>query len=114
MRSCFAREKPIFLEAFLEFIGGDTSARLKHVCALWRRSRDVRPNCALAVCNAGKIRDCGERRSRKLRVRHEPQADNEAYAAIRRLPRDNSDPDLPELLAAEAVVSLSLVKDLPP
>ena len=81
---------------------------------LWRNERTVKEKCVMAICNAGKIRECGLKRSRGLRVRHEPKRTNEAYATVRRLPYDNHDIELLELLAAEAVVAVRRVGEVTP
>ena len=98
--------------AWLEYSNGTTDERLRQIVELWRSERSVRGNCAMVICNAGRIRVCGQRRSCNLRVRHEPKRTNKAYSTIRRLPYDNSDLELLELLAADAVVAIKLIREL--
>ena len=100
--------------ALLEHINGSQSEQLAStVKNLKTTGLSIKPNHALALCNANSIKDCGLQRTRKLRVRHEPKKTSLSYAAIRGLPIDNSDSELLELLAAQSVGVLRLVSDIP-
>lgn len=101
--------------ALFESISGNTATRLAHICNQWDKSgfRYNRKSAVMAICNAGDIRNCGQKRGHSLRVVHEPTSLNDAYAAVRRLPRDNTDIELLEMLAAEAVTELHLIASIP-
>lgn len=72
--------------------------------------REIKTKDALAVMNVGRILEAGQARSVRLRVLHEPNTDNPAYAAIRGVPRDDN--DLLDALATEAVVNVVVSEDL--
>jgi hypothetical protein len=99
--------------AFLEHHNGSREEQLKECVRSMRATGlPILPQHVLAACNAGAVRGCGEQRSRTLRVRHEPNKKNRAYATIRELPLDNADAELLEILAAESVVSIRLASSL--
>ena len=79
-----------------------------------RNSRiDVRPRSGFAVGNVRRVKDIclADKEKYKVRVIHEPEANNTAHAALRGWPRDN-DPLL-ELLAEDAWAETILNKDIP-
>ena len=61
---------------------------------------------ALCRMNVGAIKEQGQRRTRSLRVMHQPEKDSLGYAAIHGLPRSSDPPDdeLALLLATLAIL----------
>lgn len=96
--------------SLLEHFPGTYADRLKDTLAAMRAiGLIISHKHVLAVCPAKKVRDCGLQQKTKLRVTHEQNKRKPAYSAIRRLPLDNSDRKLLELLASDAVADTVLV-----
>lgn len=99
--------------ALLECFAGDQATQMKAVLkAMGAGGLKFGDNHAVALCEAGVMRKCGDQQKRRLRVRHEPKKANSSYSAVRGLPADNSDTELLSLLAAESLVSCHLVSDV--
>ena len=71
----------------------------------------IKAKDALVRMHVGLIKEQGKKRSRPLRVRHEPDAACLAYAAIYGLPVDTDD-ELCGLLAADPVIEIAEVTSL--
>ncbi len=95
---------------------GDWDAQLLAAARAIRRIRNVRPNSIFAWAQVDAIHAAARRRDRQIRVVHDPIPDaddrpgNPAHAGIRRLPVD--DPELLDLLAAEALAQWKAAPDL--
>jgi len=73
-------------------------------------AREIKPKDGLAVMNVGRILEAGRTRSVRIRVLHEPNSRNPAYAAIRGIPRDHQ--ELLEALATETLADLVIAEDI--
>jgi hypothetical protein len=69
----------------------------------------IKPKDALVRMKAGSIKAQGNKRSRSLRVRHEPSVECLGYAVVHGLPVETDD-ELCALLAAEPVKELVEVR----
>ncbi len=77
-----------------------------------RESMTVRTKSAFAHGNVGEIKQCCKTvGGNKIRIVHEPETDNPAHAAIRRMPTDNE--DLLIEFATECWSQFTLNKDIP-
>jgi hypothetical protein len=74
---------------------------------------NIKPKDALARMGVGLIKEQGKKRSRSLRVRHEPEDVCLAYAALQGLPKYNeTDDELCALLAAVSIVQIVPIASL--
>jgi hypothetical protein len=97
--------------SYYEYFSGSRNERLRAVLTSLKSRYTVKPKDAMVVMNAGKIRKCGDERSLRLRVLHEPAAGKMDYAAIRGIPADE-DAQLSAMLCALAVRDITLVSDI--
>jgi hypothetical protein len=90
---------------YYEYFDGDAHEKITasyHFIQL-----DIKPKDALARMGVGLIKEQGKKRSRSLRVRHEPEELCLAYAALHGLPKFNeTDRELCSLLAAVSVAEI--------
>lgn len=99
----FPQEKTIS-GVYYEFFDGSAGEKL---CACYHFIQlEIKPKDALVRMRTGLIKEQGKKRSRTLRVRHEPFAECKAYSALHGLPVD-ADEELCALLAAVAVVEIT-------
>lgn len=88
---------------YYEFFDGEPDEK---ICACYHFIQmTIKPKDALARMGVGLIKEQGSRRSRTLRVRHQPDKDCLAYAELLGLPRDVDD-ELCALLAAASIVEI--------
>ena len=74
---------------------------------------DIKAKDALARMGVGLIKEQGQKRSRSLRVRHEPEDVCLAYAALHGLPKfKETDDELCALLAAASIVEIVPIASL--
>jgi len=106
-------QEPYLSATWLEYFPGGRAEQVK--AAVWAiRASELRPGgkSGFAIGNVGAIlRVCADRKH-KIRIVHEPEDDNKAHVAVRRMPRD--DADLLEILAAETWAELVLNRDIEP
>jgi hypothetical protein len=74
--------------------------------AVRARRLGVTHKSGFAIGRVGVIAATCAERNHRIRIMHEPEDDNKAHAAVRRMPRD--DDELLELLAAESWSELIL------
>jgi hypothetical protein len=86
----------------LQSILGDLTAKAFN----WKKSG------GFAILNADRVVTCGRNGSRSLRVRRRQHLQDQSYASIDGLPLDNSDLQLLNMLAVEAV-EVHLVSAIP-
>jgi hypothetical protein len=88
---------------YYEFFDGDKSEK---VCACYHFIKiEIKAKDALVRMGVGSIKEQGSKRSRSLRVTHEPDKDCLAYAAIHGLPTEPDD-ELSSLLASLAILEI--------
>src|SRR5947209_8729261 len=96
------RENETYLSTgWVEFFAGVWLTQLSAVRNAMAAGREIKPKDGLAVMNVGKLQDAARARSVRVRVLHEPNALNPAYAAVRGIPRDHQ--ELLEALATETI-----------
>lgn len=101
--------------SFFEFIDGSTNERLKFIREIWiKLNLGVKPEVGMAICKVEQIKGAGIDRKTPLTVRLEGTNINPSYTKVFGLPLDNSDQTLLELLAADSVVEVHLIKLLKP
>jgi hypothetical protein len=106
------RQQETYLSAgWMEFFTGDRSTQLSQLRDTMAAAREIKPKDGLAIMNVGRIIDAGQSRSLRIRVLHEPNAQNPAYAAIRGIPRDHQ--EILEALATDTVVDVVLSEQIP-
>jgi hypothetical protein len=106
------RENETYLSTgWVEFFSGTRLAQLSQVRNAMAAAREIKRKDGLAVMNVGEILDAARTRSVRVRVLHEPNPTNPAYAAIRGIPRDHQ--ELLEALVTETIVDLVLSEALP-
>ena len=93
---------------WLEHFPGDDLTRLCAVRDRLAMAREIKAADGLGILNVGLVIDAGERRSRKLRVLHEPTPEDPAYSAVRGMMRE--DLQLLELLASDACIEVTRVR----
>jgi hypothetical protein len=110
------RDNEQYLSAtWAEFFPGPHADCIVAAIKVIRNSRmQVKPRSGFAVGNVRRVKDTcvADEKKHKIRVIHEPEADNTAHTALRGWPRDN-DPLL-ELLAEDAWSETILNKNVPP
>lgn len=95
------RQRETYLSnGWLEFWDGNTSDCLAGVVTAMSSARRVKAHHAVAIGSVGDIKSAFAKFEMKVRILHEPLADNISYATVRRLRTDNN--QLLELLAQEA------------
>lgn len=106
------REGETYLSAgWVEYFQGERFNQLSQLRNTMTATREIKRRDGFAVMNVGKVVEAGRTRSVRVRVLHEPNADNPAYAAIRGILRDHQ--EFLEALATETVVDLVLSEALP-
>jgi hypothetical protein len=96
--------------AWLEHFSRDYERGLSAAAAAIRRQLAVKPRDGFTVGNVGDIVDVCEQFDVRVRLLHEPRAENTGYCAIRGLPRDHL--ELFEMLAAEAFTDTRIANDV--
>jgi hypothetical protein len=92
---------------WLEYFAGSKGQQITAAVQAIRASQvDVRPKSGFAIGRVDAIAATCAERGHSIRIIHEPEDDNKAHAAVRRMPRD--DDQLLELLAAESWCELIL------
>jgi hypothetical protein len=73
----------------------------------------MKKNDALCRMAIGRVREEGNRRSKSLRVFHQPEDNSPGYAGLHGIPKSSDPPDdeLLSLLAALAIADLVHVRD---
>ena len=89
---------------WLEYFDGDRGRRIRDSVEMFRSTRNVGKKSAFGIGNVGKIKETCGANGASVRVVYEPETNNPAHSAIRRLPRD--DLVLLEVLAADTFVEL--------
>ena len=89
---------------WLEYFDGDRGNRIRNSVEMLRNTRNVGKKSAFGIGNVGKIKETCGANGVSVRIVYEPEANNLAHSAIRRLPRD--DLVLLEALAADTFVEL--------
>lgn len=85
---------------WLEYFNGDREDRIRDSVKMFRNTRKVGKKSAFGIGNVGQIKETCGANGALVRIVYEPEANNQAHSAIRRLPRD--DLSLLEALAADA------------
>ena len=99
----FPQEKTIS-GVYYEFFDGNA---LERMCACYHFiEMEIKKKDAIVRMKAGTIKEQGKKRSRSLRVKHDPYESCLAYAAIHGLPVQTDD-ELCALLAADPVVEIA-------
>jgi len=99
------RQEEQFLSVnWLEYFSGDRDNRIRDSVKMFRKIRSVGKKSAFGIGNVGQIKEICSANGAQVRIVYEPEANNQAHSAIRRLPRD--DLSLLEALAAEAFLEL--------
>ena len=97
---------------WLEYFNGNRKEQIYLAVQTIRLSSlSVGKKSGFAIGNVEKISSVCANRNHKIRIVHEPERDNAAHIAVRRIPRD--DEGLLELLAAETWAELVLNADVP-
>lgn len=97
---------------WLEYFPGERQAQLAAaVQAIRASSLKVGSKSGFAIGEVAAVIAAGASRRHKIRIVHEPEEDNMAHVAVRRMPRD--DPELLELLAEKAWAELVLNARIP-
>lgn len=99
---------------WLEFFGNDHQANTQSSIDVFRATRKINrgAKCCFAIGNVKKIKEvCEEAGSRRIKILHKPIKDNEAYAEIRHLPKN--DQDVMSRLASDAFLELIANAKLP-
>jgi hypothetical protein len=97
---------------WLEYFAGPKCDQITAAIRAVRASRlGVTPKSGFAIGRVGAIAASCAERNHSIRILHEPEDDNKAHAAVRRMPRD--DDELLELLAAESWCELILNAKIP-
>lgn len=96
---------------WLEYFPGDRTSQITSAVKAIRAS-NLSPGgrSGFAIGKVQAITDACANHKHKIRIIHEPEADNKAHASVRRFPRD--DQELLELLAIESWSELVLNKDV--
>lgn len=97
---------------WLEYFSGERDEQI--IAAVHAvRASDLKPGgkSGFAIGKVGVIATACANGGHKVRIVHEPGADNKAHVGIRRMPRD--DAELLEILAAEAWAELVLNSQIP-
>lgn len=89
---------------WLEYFNGDREIRIQESVKIFRNTRVVGKKSAFGIGNVGQIKEICGANGAPVRIVYEPEVNNPAHSAIRRLPRD--DLSLLEALAADAFVEL--------
>jgi hypothetical protein len=89
---------------WLEYFNGDRENRIRDSVKIFRNTRNVGKKSAFGIGNVGQIKATCGANGALVRIVYEPEPNNQAHSAIRRLPRD--DLGLLEALAADAFVEL--------
>lgn len=95
---------------WMEFFS-DPATRERDAVWAMRKTRGVGAKSAFAIGNVGKIKETCLVRGAKIRIVYEPEANNPAHSAIRRLPRD--DIILLAALAEDAFARMVKNADIP-
>lgn len=104
--------EPYLSTTWLEYFAGSKSEQITGAIRAVRASRlGVTPKSGFAIGRVGAIAATCAERNHRIRIVHEPEDDNKAHAAVRRMPRD--DDELLELLAAEKWSELILNANIP-
>lgn len=97
---------------WLEYFAGPKNEQITAAIRAIRASNlDVRPKSGFAIGRVDSIAATCAARNYSIRILHEPEDDNKAHAAVRRMPRDND--EFLELLAAESWSELFLNAKIP-
>lgn len=96
---------------WLEYFPGERTQQISEVVQAFRASLKVGTKSGFAIGNVGAIIAACVSRRHQIRIVHEPEEDNRAHVAVRRMPRD--DPELLELLAEKAWAELVLNAQIP-
>jgi hypothetical protein len=96
---------------WLEYFEGNREQQLCLAVQTIRSSLSVGKKSGFAIGNVQKLSLVCAERNHKIRIVHEPEDDNAAHVAVRRIPSD--DEGLLELLAAEMWAELVLNTDVP-
>ena len=97
---------------WLEYFAGAKCDQIAAAIRAVRASRlGVASKSGFAIGRVGAIVSTCAERGRNICIIHEPEDDNKAHAAVRRMPRD--DDELLELLAAESWSELILSARIP-
>jgi hypothetical protein len=97
---------------WLEYFAGPNCDQITAAIRAVRASRlRVTPKSGFAIGKIDAITATCAERGHSIRIIHEPEDDNKAHAAVRRMPRD--DEELVELLAAESWCELILNAKIP-
>jgi hypothetical protein len=99
--------EPYLSTTWLEYFAGSRSDQITAAIQAVRASRlSVSAKSGFAIGRIGAIATaCAEHRH-GIRIIHEPEDDNHAHAAVRRMPRN--DDELLELLAAESMIAYKI------
>jgi hypothetical protein len=100
--------------SWLEYFPGNKRERIVSSIGACGKARTVKPSHGFAIGNVGSVKEACGSFGQKIRVIHEPAADNPnpAYTAVRRFKSD--DLELLALLANEAWAEVIEVKDYLP
>ena len=108
------RDDEEYLSAtWAEYFAGSHADRVAAAIRVLRASEmTVTARSGFAIGNVNSVKETclADRRRHKIRIIHEPEADNEAHTALRGWPRDNE--DLLNLLAESVWSSFVLNKDI--
>jgi hypothetical protein len=97
---------------YFEFFDGDHNLKMKSCHSSIAIGLAPKPKDALVRLNVGLIKDQGEKRSRQLRVTHEPdEPASPAYSVVRGIPVIPDD-ELNGLLATLAIIEIVEVRNL--
>jgi hypothetical protein len=104
--------EPYLSVTWVEYFQGDAQRQIEQAVQAFRRSMKVGTNSAFGMAEVSTVsRICHEHTGSRVRILHEPEANNPAHAGVHHSPRDHQ--ELMECLANEAVCQVIANRDVP-
>jgi len=104
-------DEPYVSASWLECFAGSEDEKFAEV--LSSSIYSLKPNAGIAICNVGKLEECGDQHGQTIKCWHEPKEYSVCYAAIRGI--QVTDPETENLktkIAGYAVTSFKRVRDI--